>query len=197
MWVVFLLLFSSLIFIYDVSALDRRDALYYKSPIFRKACLELLKQNQCEYVRTIWNDVVFQVTSKFQDQELEFDQKLKKQRIQFEQLLESGKLDFIKQVEKMILHRNKERLQKKKERYILVDQLLNLKAQMQSLEEDIKKAMTLKPHNHVRHRRLDNLIETNTNVMDMFLSYYNIQQIPLQKDYDHTINSIDIGRVRI
>ena len=197
MWVSFVLPFTSLVFRYDVSALDRKDTLYYKSPVFRNACLEILKENPCEYVRTIWKDVAFEVTSKCQDQVLEFEQKLQKQRIQFEQLLDLSKLDFMKQVEKMTLHRNKEHLRNKKENYILVDQLLNLKAKVESLEKEIKKEMILKPGNHIRHQRLDNLIATNNNDIETLLSYYNNPQITWQDDYDNSVNTIDVGRVRI
>ena len=196
-WGCCVLSFTSLILRYDVSALDRRDTSYYKSPVFGNACLEIFKENQCEYVRTIWKDVAFIVTSKFQDQELECEQKLQMQRIQFERLLEFAKLDFVKQTEKMILQQNKEHFRNKKENYILVDQLLNLKAKVGSLEEEIKRKMILKTGSHIRPQRLDNLIETKNNDIEMLDSYYHNPQITLQEDYNNGVNSIDMGMVRI
>ena len=195
--VCFVLSFTSLILRYDASALDRRDTSYYKSPVFRNACLEIFKENQCDYLRTIWKDVAFEVTSKFQEQELECEQKLQRQRIQFKRLLELAKLDFVKQVEKMILHQNKEHFRNKKENYILVDQLLNLKTKVENLEEEIKRKTILKTGTHIRHRRLHNLNETTNNDIEMLVSYYNNPQITWQEDYDNGVNGIDTGRVRI
>ena len=196
-WVILLLPCSLLIFIYNVSALDRRDASYYKSPIFRNVCLEILKGNQFAYIRTIWKDVAFEVTTKFQDQEIKFSQELQKQRLQFEKLLESAKLELTEQVEKITLDRNKEHLRNKKENYILVNQLLNLKAQMKYLEEEIKNAMILKPNNHIRYQRLHNRNENDTNDIDVFLSYHGNRPITWNQNDDNRKKTVNMGRVRI
>ena len=196
-WVILLSPCSLLTFIYDVSALDRRDASYYKSPIFRNVCLEILKGNQCAYIRTIWKDVAFEVTTKFQDQEIKFGQKLQKQRLQFEKLLESAKLELTEQVEKITLDRNKEHLRNKKENYILVDQLLNLKALVKYLEEEIKNAMILKPNNHIRYQRLHNRNEDDTDDIETFLSYYGNRPVTWNQNDDNRTKTLNMGRVRI
>ena len=196
-WVILLLPCSLLIFIYDVSALDRRDASYYKSPIFRNGCLKIFKGNQCAYIRTIWKDVAFEVTTKFQDQEIKFGQKLQKQRLQFEKLLESAKLELTEQVEKITLDRNKEHLRNKKENYILVDQLLNLIALVKYLEEEMKNAMILKRHSHIRYQRLHNRNYNDTNDIETFLSYYSNRPVTWNENDDNRKKTVNMGRVRI
>ena len=196
-WVILLLPCSLLIFTYNVSALDRRYASYYKSPISRNVCLEIFKENQCAYIRTIWKDVAFEVTTKFQDQEIKFGQKLQKQRLRFEKLLESAKLELTEQVEKITFDRNKEHLRNKKENYILVDQLLNLKALVKYLEEEIKNAMILKHNNHIRYQRLHNRNEDDTDDIETFLSYYGNRPVTWNENDDNRKKTVNMGRVRI
>ena len=88
-------------------------------------------------------------------------------------------------------------LRNKKEYYILIDQLLNLKTLVKYLEEEIKNARISKPNNHIRYQRLHNRNYNDTNDIETFLSYYDNRQITWNENDENRKRTVNMGMVRI